>query len=135
MYRFEPPPTPQFGGGSEPDDPYAEARPRHPRPSTSRHAPASAASRPWASPAAPAPPRAAPALVLGILSVCGFAFLGPLAWVVAHRALREIDRSHRPVRHRWQFVVAQALGVVGSCVLALWGLGLAALVALGIILG
>ena len=134
MYRFEPPPTPQFGGGSEPDDPYAEARPRSAHPSTSRRA--HPASRPWAPAAAGTPPRASTALVLGILSVCGVAVLGPLAWVTAHRALREIDRSPSPTRHRLPFVVAQALGVVGTCLLALWVLGgVLGLFALGLIIG
>ena len=133
MYRFEPPPTPQFGGGSEPEDPYAGSRAPSAHPSTPRRA--HPASRPPAPPAAGPPPRATTALVLGVLSVCGVAVLGPLAWVTAHRALREIDRSPRPARTRWQFVVAQALGVVGTCVLALWAMGFAAVLVLSGALG
>lgn len=120
MYRFEPPPTPQFGGGSEPRDPYAAtSQARGP------------AHVPYGSTPAPPHPRAGTALVLGILSVCGVAVLGPVAWAVAHLALREVDRSAGPTRSRRQLVVARALGVVGSVFLVLWVLVI--LVVVGII--
>ncbi|KUG58408.1 hypothetical protein AVL62_10875 [Serinicoccus chungangensis] len=125
MYRFEPPPAPQFGAGSEPDDPYAD-----PGPATADRRPPAGPRR--TAPAAPHP-RTGAALVLGILSVCGVAVLGPVAWVVAHLALREVDRSPVPTRGRWQLVVARTLGIVGSVFLLLWMLaGLFVAVVVGV---
>ncbi|WP_161937818.1 DUF4190 domain-containing protein [Serinicoccus chungangensis] len=63
-------------------------------------------------------PRGTPSLVLGLLSVTVFTPLGPFAWAMSRRALREVDAAPVVVVNRGQLVAAQAMGVVASALLA-----------------
>lgn len=114
MYRFEPPPPPEFGGGAEPENPYAAQAPP-PRPTGTPENPyALSPGAPWGPPGANHHPRGTTALVLGVLSVCGVAILGPIAWAMAHGALKEADQSPYPVTNRGHLVGAQVTGMIGS---------------------
>lgn len=139
MYRFEPPPPPQFGGGSEPEDPYAQApEDRRPAPPAG-HAPpsgnpyAAAPSGTWGTPGLAFHPRGTTALVLGILSVCGLSLLGPIAWGVAQTALREIDQSPYPAANRSQLAAARILGIIGTCFLVLTAVYFVSIIIWGIV--
>ncbi|WP_010149135.1 DUF4190 domain-containing protein [Serinicoccus profundi] len=138
MYRFEPPPPPQFGGGSEPEDPYAQATvDTRPAPPPGRTAPTgnpyAAPSGAWGAPDVAVHPRGTTALVLGILSVCGLSLLGPIAWGIAQTALREIDQSPYPAANRSQLAAARILGIIGTCFLALTAIYFVSIIIWGIV--
>ena len=60
-------------------------------------------------------------LVLGILSVVLCQILGPFAWVVGNRVLREIDQSNGMMTGNRGLVVAgRILGIVGTVLLLLY---------------
>ncbi|WP_298752263.1 hypothetical protein [uncultured Serinicoccus sp.] len=63
-------------------------------------------------------PRGTSALVLGLLSVTVLTPLGPFAWAMSRRALREVDAAPVVVTNRGQLVAAQAMGVVATALLA-----------------
>ena len=122
MFRFEPPPAPRAGGEAEPQDPYA-ASPRAEQEAASRDRYAVAPGAPWGPVGHNHHPRGTTALVLGILSCCGMALLGPIAWAMAHSAIRESDASPYPVTNYGQLTAARILGMVGTGMLvfgALW---------------
>lgn len=78
-------------------------------------------------------PRGTPSLVLGLLSVTVFTPLGPFAWAMSRRALREVDAAPVVVVNRGQLVAAQAMGVVASALLAVMTVTVVAAV-LGVLL-
>ncbi|WP_295698170.1 hypothetical protein [Lapillicoccus sp.] len=69
------------------------------------------------------------AFILGILSVVGFAFLGPVAWIMASKAIKEMGPSvgityeNRTggisYRNRNLAVAAKVLGIIGTIFLIL----------------
>ena len=60
------------------------------------------------------------AFILGIFSVVGFAVVGPVAWIMASKALTEMDRPNAPVyTNRGLAVAAKVLGIIGTIFLAL----------------
>ncbi|WP_151525622.1 DUF4190 domain-containing protein [Serinicoccus kebangsaanensis] len=77
-------------------------------------------------------PRGTLALVLGVLSIAGVTVIGPVAWVVAHRALAQVDASPHVVTNRGQLVAAQALGMISTGLLAL---GVVTLLAMLVVVG
>ncbi|ANS79905.1 serine/threonine protein kinase [Serinicoccus hydrothermalis] len=123
MFRFEPPPTPRAGGGVEPQDPYAEPtpteRPIPPGRPTASHPYAVAPGAPWGPVGQNNHPSGTAALVLGILSCCGLAILGPIAWVMARSAIRESQASPYAVTNYGQLTAARILGIVGTGMLVL----------------
>ncbi|MEP6799778.1 MAG: DUF4190 domain-containing protein [Lapillicoccus sp.] len=69
------------------------------------------------------------AFILGIFSVVGFPFLGPVAWILARRALRDIDRADRSgASNRGLAVAAKVLGIIGTVFLVLVVIGLVVVV-------
>lgn len=125
MQRFEPPPLPGSTGGQEPHDPYAPRDPYAPHdPYASPvagpvHAQVGHPAQAWQTSATVNHPQGTTVLVLGILSVCGLAILGPVAWVMGARALKEVDRAGVPVANRGQLLAGQITGIIGTAFLAL----------------
>lgn len=78
----------------------------------------------------PAPPQDHPqatlAMILGILSLVMCGLLGPFAWVIGGRAVKEIDASGGRIQGRGQAQAGRILGIIATALLAL---GLLALVA------
>lgn len=69
------------------------------------------------------------AFVLGIMSVVGMPFVGPVAWVLGRRAVREIDSSLvTRYRNRGIGVAGIVLGIIGTVFLVTLVLGLVGLV-------
>ncbi len=67
---------------------------------------------------APDHPQANTVLILGILSLfCGV--LGPFAWVMGRRTLREIDASQGTIGGRSNVQVGYVIGIVSSVLTAL----------------
>lgn len=131
MTYFEPPPLPGGdravqGGPSEPSDPYAPSPPRqgwhgpsepgNPYASPAQQGwPGPSPAAPWGAPAPRPHPQGTAILVMGILSVTAMWILGPFAWVMARRALREIDSSGQPCSNRGSVQAGLVLGIVGTC--------------------
>ena len=65
----------------------------------------------------PEHPQATLALVLGILSVVTCQVLGPFAWVIGHRAVREIDESGGRIGGRGTAQAGYVLGIIGTVLL------------------
>lgn len=116
MTYFEPPPLPgsepatprEQAARREPADPYASP----PQDGWPEHSPAPAA--PWGPPAQLQHPRGTLVLVLGILSVTLMQLLGPVAWIMGHRALREVDTSGRAYANRSSIQAGMILGIIGT---------------------
>lgn len=64
-------------------------------------------------------PSATTILVLGILSLVCCQVLGPFAWVMGRRALKEIDSSSVPYANRGSVQAGMICGIVGSAFLIL----------------
>ncbi len=73
----------------------------------------------YGHPAPPYHPRAITVLVLGILGVAMFYPLGPFAWVMGRRALKEIDSSGGTIGGRGLVLTGYICGIVATAVLAL----------------
>lgn len=97
-------------GGHEPRDPWAAPRQGYAVPGERPHAPA---PPPWAA-SGPQHPQGTTAMTLGILSLCGLWFLGPLAWAMSHAALREVDASPVPAANRGQLVCGKVTGIIST---------------------
>ncbi|GAA5168610.1 DUF4190 domain-containing protein [Ornithinimicrobium tianjinense] len=119
MSSVQPPPLPGQGTGREPDNPYTPA-------------PQAA----WGAPAAyTTHPKGATVLVLGILGVTVLPFLGPFAWAMSRRALREADASPVPVANRSSLQAGLILGIIGTAFLVLGALWFGAMVMLLVTMG
>ena len=59
------------------------------------------------------------AFVLGVMSVIGLAFLGPVAWVVGRNVVRDIDAEPGVYRNRGVAQAGMIMGIVGTGFLAL----------------
>lgn len=71
------------------------------------------------------------AFVLGILSVVGMPFVGPVAWALGRRSVREIDaRPDLVYGNRGIALTGMVLGIVGSVMLLLAVVAVLAVVAL-----
>lgn len=118
MSSVQPPPLPGQGGGHEPDNPYAPV----PR-------------APWDAPSGyTTHPRGATVLVLGILGVTILP-LGPVAWAMSRRALREADASPVPVANRSSLQAGLVLGIIGTVFLVLGALWFAGMLMLMVTMG
>lgn len=125
MTYFEPPPLPGSDRGGEPAarrepaNPYAAPR----QDGWSGPAPAA----PWGPPAQLQHPQGTVVLVLGILSVTVLQLLGPVAWILGHRALREINSSGQVYANRSTVQAGMVLGIIGTvmCVMVVvWFVGM-----------
>ncbi len=117
MTYFEPPPLP--GSGSEPAgqprQPYTQSEPADPNAAPPQsYPPGPAPAAPWGPPAQNLHPRGTAVLVLGILSVTVMQILGPVAWVLGHTTLKEIDASGRAYANRSTVLAGMVLGIVGT---------------------
>ena len=115
----EVPPSDQFQPGSSPPSDTPEPAIILPVPPA---APPAAAPRYY-----PNRSEAVTVLVLGILSIvfsgwC-MGFLGIIAWVMGNRELREIDAGLRPPDNRGLAVAGRVCGIIGTCLFALFGVG------------
>ena len=90
---------------------------RHPPPLEDSCAPAPP-GHPWGPPGYQHP-RGTTSLVLGLLAGTVCTPIGPFAWAMSRRALREVDAAPVVVTNRGQLVAGQALGVVATALLLL----------------
>jgi uncharacterized membrane protein YjgN (DUF898 family) len=67
---------------------------------------------------APDHPQASTVLVLGILSLVLCQVIGPFAWVMGNRVLREIDASGGQLGGRSQVTAGRICGIVGTAMIA-----------------
>lgn len=117
--------TPQeTAGPQEPADPYSSPPPGG--------WPGPAPAAPWGPPAQSQHPRGTVILILGILSVTFMALLGPVAWVMGHSTLHEIDRSGHAYSNRSTVVVGMVLGIIGTALVIMGILVLLVLFAVAI---
>jgi hypothetical protein len=80
-------------------------------------------------------PQTTTILVLGILSLVVCGVLGPFAWSMGNKALREIDASamsSHPLGGRETVNVGRILGIVGTVLLALGVLAFLGVLAIGV---
>ena len=68
-------------------------------------------------PPPPNHPQAITVLVLGILGLVVCGILGPFAWVMGNRAVREIDASRGALGGRTEANVGRILGIVATVLL------------------
>ncbi|HYG92940.1 MAG TPA: DUF4190 domain-containing protein [Nocardioides sp.] len=68
---------------------------------------------------APDHPQASTVLILGILGLAVCQVLGPFAWVMGNRTVREIDASGGRMGGRSQANIGRVLGIVASALLIL----------------
>ena len=86
--------------------------------------------------AAPPPnhPQAITVLVLGILGLVVCGVIGPFAWVMGNRVVREIDASGGTVGGRTEANIGRILGIVATVLLvvaAVFAVGIIGLVVVG----
>ena len=62
-------------------------------------------------------PQGTTILVLGILSLVVCGFLGPFAWVMGSKALREMDASPGVWSNRGNVTAGRICGIISSCLL------------------
>lgn len=80
----------------------------------------------YGAPVAPAHPSATTAMVLGLVALVGFLFtcgltllLGPFAWWVGAKAVREIDESPGQFSAREQANAGKIMGIISTVLLVL----------------
>jgi uncharacterized membrane protein YjgN (DUF898 family) len=86
--------------------------------------------QPQYGPPPPNHPQAITVLVLGILGLVVCGILGPFAWVMGNRAVREIDASRGAFGGRTEANVGRILGIVAT-VLMIVGLAVVLVFAFG----
>ena len=72
------------------------------------------------------------ALVLGILSIVFCQILGPFAWWMGNKELEAIDAGRRPPENRSNANAGRITGIVGTVLLGLGLLALAAFIVFGL---
>ena len=70
-------------------------------------------------------PQGTVVLVLGILSLALCGLVGPVAWWMGSKALREVDAHPGYYRNRGSIQAGRIMGMVSSGIIALWVLLLA----------
>jgi hypothetical protein len=83
----------------------------------------------------PQHPQATTSLVLGILGVVLCQVLGPFAWAMGSKAVREIDASQGALDGRGLAVAGKVLGIVATAILALALLAIAFFVVMAVVVG
>ena len=69
-------------------------------------------------------PQTTTILILGILGLIACGVLGPFAWSMGNKALREIDASHGQIGGRDTINVGRILGIVATVLLGLIVIGI-----------
>ncbi|MGA8255720.1 MAG: DUF4190 domain-containing protein [Nocardioides sp.] len=86
---------------------------------------------PWGPPlTAPDHPQAVTVMVLGIISLVTCQLIGPFAWVMGARTLKEIDASGGRWGGRSQAQIGYVLGIVSTCLVGLAVVGFLIFVAI-----
>ncbi|MFI6318368.1 DUF4190 domain-containing protein [Nonomuraea sp. NPDC050556] len=62
-------------------------------------------------------PKGTTILVLGILSLVVCGLIGPFAWVMGNRTIREIDQSGYVYSNRGMVQAGRICGIVSSCIM------------------
>jgi uncharacterized membrane protein YjgN (DUF898 family) len=83
--------------------------------------------------AAPDHPQATLVLILGIVSLVVCGLVGPFAWTMGNRVIREIDASNGQVGGRSQANAGRICGIVATALLGLGLLLLVGIVAIALI--
>jgi hypothetical protein len=94
-----------------------------------------AAQQPAFPPPPPQHPQTTTILVLGICSLVLCQVLGPFAWVMGNKAIREIDASRGQISGRDTVNIGRILGIVGTALLVVGLLVLAAFLVVAIVIG
>jgi uncharacterized membrane protein YjgN (DUF898 family) len=93
------------------------------------------AQPPYGGPQYAGPPpnhaQATTVLVLGILSVVVCQIVGPFAWVMGNRVVREIDASHGALGGRTEANVGRILGLVATVLIVVGLVFVVGILALG----
>ena len=77
-------------------------------------------------------PQATTALVVGIVGIVVCAgLISPIAWVIGKKAVDEIDASRGMIGGRGAAQAGYILGIVGTCILAVYALALLLVLAFG----
>lgn len=119
-YGQEPDPNNPHGEppayGQQPP-PYGESNPYGQQP------PPYGASNPYGQPdpygAATQHPQSTTILVLGILSIVCCQILGPVAWIMGNKAVKEIDANPGAYSGRETANIGRILGIIGTVLLAI----------------
>lgn len=82
-------------------------------------------------PQPPSHPQAVTVLVLGILGIVVCGLIGPFAWTMGNRVVREIEASGGRVGGRTEATIGRILGIVSTALLILSVLVLLAFVTFG----
>ena len=87
----------------------------------------------------PVPPQDHPqTTTILILGICGLVLcqvLGPFAWSMGNKALREIDASHGQIGGRDTINVGRILGIIATVLLGLGLLAFVAFLVLAVVIG
>ena len=79
-------------------------------------------------------PQATTALVVGIVGIVVCAgLISPIAWVIGKKAVDEIDVSRGMIGGRGAAQAGYILGIVGTCILAVYALALLLVLAFGVL--
>lgn len=79
-------------------------------------------------------PQATTALVVGIVGIVVCAgLISPIAWVIGKKAVDEIDASRGMIGGRGAAQAGYILGIVGTCILAVYALALLLVLAFGVL--
>jgi len=119
------PPTPPPGGQYPPN--WGNAYP--PPPPGGQYPPGYAGY-----PVMPKHPQATTAMILGILSLVVCGVLGPFAWVMGSKAVKEIDANPHAYTGRSEANAGKIMGIIGTALLAL-GVLIIALAVIGVVVG
>ena len=91
------------------NNPYAQQQPQQPYVQAS----------PYGGQMAQPHPQSTMILIFGILSLVGISILGPFAWYMGNKALKEIDANPAAYSDRNNVNIGKILGMIGSILLAL----------------
>jgi uncharacterized membrane protein YjgN (DUF898 family) len=76
-------------------------------------------SSPYGSPMAQPHPQGTMILIFGILSLVGIQIMGPIAWVMGSKALKEIDANPAAYSDRGNVNAGRICGIIGTVLMIL----------------
>jgi len=86
-------------------------------------------------PVTPKHPQATTAMILGILSLVLCGVIGPFAWVMGSKAVKEIDANPHAYSGRGEANAGKIMGIIGTALLAFGVLIVVALAVIGLAAG